>query len=1229
VSAASSSAPGSRLIVVHGNRPENLRDLLVGFMTEHPLPPLQPEIVLVQSNGIGQWLRLALAAPRRPGDGGAPGLGIAAGLEFVLPARFLWRAYRAVLGPQAVPERSPFDREALVWRLMRLLPELLGQPDFFPLRHFLDGDSDLRRRFQLAQRLADLFDQYQVYRADWLADWRDGRDILRDGRGHPAALPADQGWQPALWRALLADVDPQAAGSHRAAVHEAFLQRTQGRGDEPRPVGLPPRVWVFGISSLPEQTMQALAAVARWSEVILSVHNPCRHHWADIVEGRELLRAQRHRQNRRPGFPVPLADDMLHLHAHPLLAAWGRQGRDFIELLDRFDAQAGEAAAGRMPRWQGMRLDLFESPGDGTLLRQIQDDMLDLRPLAESTARWPDIDPGCDGSLRFHVAHSPLREVEILHDQLLDLFDRWPDLQPRDVIVMVPEIDAYAPLVDAVFGLHPRGDPRRIPFGLADRASRGIDPLARALEHLLALPHARSPVSEVLDLLEVPAVRARFGITADDVPTLARWIRQANIRWGLHGGQRAALGLGEADEQAPLHSWRFGLRRLLLGYASGEAPAWQGIEPCAEAGGLEAAALGPLARLVEALERTWDALRLPADVGSWCTRFEGLLGRWFLSADTDDALTLERLRTGLQTWLRDSEEAGLTDELPLSVAAEHWLAQLDTRGLGQRFLAGTVTFATLMPMRAIPFRVVCLLGMNDDAYPRPRAPADFDLIAGRYRPGDRSRREDDRYLFLEALLAARDRLHISWVGRSARDNRERPPSVLVGQLREHVAGGWRLAGALPHPAGRPHAGEQLLAALTQEHPLQPFNPRYFPANRDDPVWFSYAREWRPDDPGPEPGAAAPRAAAMPAAHGAQPALPALPERDEPLRLAELSEFLRDPVRSFYRHRLAVVLSDPDTTDDDDEPFVVAGLPGWVLSDELMRLQSQALRAGRDPDMARAAALQACARRGDLPAGGVGEIALDDLDTTLASLLAREREALACWPLAHPQATVRADNSDALPRVTLEDTLDDIRLSTDGRAGRIVLAISRLKPEKGSFRYDKLITPWIGHLAAQLAVGPTTTEVLWPDGSLRLPPLARECADQHLQRLLAAWRIGMQRPLPLAPRSACAWLHAPQRAPAEHDKARAAYEGKPGQRTDTLRGPAPELARSPGLRRSHPSYRQLVASGEFERHARELLGPLVQAVKEALDAGKAADAAAGKAGSKAEGRRDAGGTRGRV
>ncbi len=346
-------------------------------------------------------------------------------------------------------------------------------------------------------------------------------------------------------------------------------------------------------------------------------------------------------------------------------------------------------------------------------------------------------------------------------------------------------------------------------------------------------------MSDLLDLLDVPALRERFGIAEDDLPTLRRWIQGAGIRWGLHGRQRESLDLPDGMEQ---NTWAFGLRRLLLGYTVGEAASgpWQGIEPFDEIGGLQAQLAGPLASLLETLERQWHALREPTDVNGWVQRLRRLLEDSFSGDDAQDSLMLAQLELALQAWQESAEQAGLTRELPLSVVREHWLAQIDEHSLSQRFLAGAVNFATLMPMRAIPFKRVCLLGMNDGDYPRSHPPMDFDLMDGDYRPGDRSRREDDRYLFLEALLSARDQLYVSWVGRSIVDNSEKPPSVLVGQLRDHLRAGWHAA-----------HDEELLSALTSEHPLQPFSRAYFPtpaalAERSigQRRLITYAHEWR-------------------------------------------------------------------------------------------------------------------------------------------------------------------------------------------------------------------------------------------------------------------------------------------------------------------------------------------------------------------------------------------------
>ena len=1160
------------LMLIHGNQPEALCDLLVAWMRRYPLAPLENEIILVQSNGIAQWLKLALAADNdaRPGAG----CGIAAALEMSLPARFLWQAYRAVLGRDQVPDTSPFDKSLLVWRLMRLLPKMIRHAPFAPLRRFLENDEDLRKRFQLAERLADLYDQYQVYRADWLAAWAAQQDVLILARGERQPLPEEQCWQAELWRAVRDDVrateSPAAIDHGRAAVHQAFLQRATLWPADQRPAGLPRRIMVFGISSLPSQSLEVLATLAQWSQVLMCVHNPCEHYWADIVADQDLLRAAQKRQRRRAGMPAELSAADLHLHAHPLLAAWGKQGRDFIGLLDAHDSQAARAGYRQHFADLQQRMEVFLPHGDACLLNQLQEDIRDLRPLGETRQHWPAVDPA-DASLRFHITHSPQREVEVLHDRLLAAFNADATLRPRDVIVMVPDINTYVPHIQAVFGLLDSAEPRHIPFSIVDQGKRQHDPLIKAVETLLGLPLSRIAVSDVLDLMEVPALRQRFGIRAADLPVLQRWIRGANIRWGLHAQHRERLGLPAGLAE---NTWLFGMRRMLLGYAVGNADAaWQGIEPYDEIGGLDAALLGPLTRLLDALDAAWSELQGTATVADWCTRLRGLMAKFFMSngnddsADSDDAFTLLQFELALQRWREAAGATHFAGELPLSVASESWLAQLDEGGLSQRFFAGAVTFATLMPMRAIPFRQVCLLGMNDGDYPRARAPMDFDLMGKDYRPGDRSRREDDRYLFLEAVLSAREHLHISWVGRSINDNTLRPPSVLVGQLRDHLRAGWRLEG---------HAdpGQALLDALTVEHRLQPFSPDYFPAKPESSRLYTYAAEWQ------AAGITKPFSSGVPLAE--------LP-REEPLSCEDLAGFLRDPVKTFFVQRLRVSFAVEDPSSEDQEAFALTGLEKWTLQDTLIAAQAVALQRGNPREAALTQALEHMQRRGELAAKAFGDLMVDELAAPMEDLFARYQAGLARWP-----HSVAADEEVNYCRDTepagaeLMDWLGGLRLDADGQRGRVVLETSDVVKD-GNYQCDKLIKHWVAHLAAHCGGGPLTTLVVSKVGQVELKPLTHATAQQHLDALLSAWQAGQRRPLPLAVKTAFAWLS--QWPPTDDGKAatgaRLRYEG------DAFT--AGEISNNAYLRRAYPDFAALHASGEFARLAESLLQPLYQAV----------------------------------
>ena len=1095
MSTATPITPG--FMIVHGNRLDELRGLVVGWMRRYPLRPLESEIALVQSNGIAQWLKLALA--QDPDDDDQGGCGIAAAIDVQLPGSFMWQLYRKVLGKEEIPASSLLDKAPLTWRLMRLLPQLIDQPHFEPLQRFLADDGDLRKRYQLAERLSDLFDQYQVYRADWLEDWAAGRHQLRTGRGESKPLAVANCWQAELWRALLDDVGAEGMAQSRAGVHQRFIERI--RTLEQAPAGLPSRVIVFGISSLPAQALEALAGLARFSQVLLCVHNPCRHHWSDIVADKDLLRHQYKRQGRKAGSPASIDASAMHQHAHPLLAAWGKQGRDYINLLDSYDQPDSYRAS-----FTEGRIDLFSESSTTTLLGQLQDDILELRPLAETRSAWPPIDPATDSSIRFHVAHSAQREVEILHDQLLSRFSADPGLRPRDIIVMVPDIDSYAPHIRAVFGQLPRDDQRFIPFTLTDQGQRGRDPLLIALEHLLKLPDSRFSVSEILDLLDVPALRARFAIEENDLPTLHRWIEGAGIRWGLNGDQRAGLGLPAGLEQ---NSWHFGLRRMLLGYAVGAGQGCDGIEPYDEIGGLDAALIGPLVALLDALAVAHQQLSQPALPPVWGERLHGLLQVFFQATTEHDDYLLVELEDLRETWLQTCDGVGLQESLPLTVVREAWLAGLDEGRLSQRFLAGSVNFCTLMPMRAIPFKVVCLLGMNDGDYPRAQPPLDFDLMGSDYRPGDRSRREDDRYLLLEALLSARDQLYISWVGRSIRDNTERPASVLIGQLRDHLASGWQLAGEQP---------DALLHALTLEHPLQPFSARYF--HDGNAQLFSYAKEWQQLHASPAPSTAQLRL------DDHQPVAA--------LSIALLQDFVRNPVRHFYSQRLKVFFESAEAPSPDEEPFSLDALQRYGLSEAL-------LTAGMGDIDNIEQALDTQARRlqgsGLLPMAGFGERLQAELIEPLPSLLQRYRDLRVLWPTPLESAL---PISFTHQKVTLEGWIGGLHQRGDG--GLLsVTTIANAIGGKRTRKWHRLTRCWVEHLAACAMGLPLTTALVASDDTLLLGPLDQATAANRLGDLLGAWLTGMAAPLPVAVKTAFAWL-----GQTDSDKAQAAarkaYEG---------------------------------------------------------------------------------------
>ncbi|MFL6710694.1 MAG: exodeoxyribonuclease V subunit gamma [Massilia sp.] len=1140
---STSVTPG--LLILHGNQMELLREAVFNWLEAHPLAPLEQEIVLVQSNGVAEWLKIALAEQA----------GVCAATRVALPARFLWEAYRGLLGAEMVPKRSPFDKGPLTWRLMRLLPELMADPVFAPLRHFLgDGDAgrgDPQRRLQLAARLADLFDQYQVYRADWLEDWAGGRAVLRDGAGQLRELAPDQCWQMRLWQAIHASLPAPARASGRAWVHQQFVDAS-AVGNPPA-ARLPRRVVVFGISALPQQTLQALAALARYCQVIVAVPNPCQFYWGDIIEGRQLLKSLHRRQPYRDGVArshLPIED--MHQHSHPLLASWGRQGRDFIRLLDEFDGAIGRPASHAVTP---MRVDLFSDGEGDTLLAQIQAGVRDLLPLTEHPHAMR---AAADRSVEFHIAHSSQREVEILHDQLLSWFaEPGMALRPRDVVVMVPDIETFSAAIHAVFDQYRRHEARYIPFEIGDVKDRSVNPLLVALEWLLRLPQQRCRQSEVRDLLDVPAVAARFGLSADDLPVLGRWIEGASVRWGLDQAHRDGLGLGSAGEQ---NAWIFGVRRMLLGYASGAGASFRDIEPYAEVGGLDAAMAGSLAQLIETLlgwRERLAGVRTPAE---WAEAGRALLADFFDGAIDDDRLTMAQLSEALRQWQETCEDAAFVDAVPLAVLREAWLGAIDEPTLNHQFVSGGVTFCSLMPMRAVPFKVVCLLGMNDGDFPRRANHSDFDLLVlpGMARPGDRSRRDDDRYLMLEALLSARDKLYVSWVGRNVRDNSEQPPSVLVAQLRDYIKAGW---------------GLQDLDRFTTTHALQPFSRRYF----EEGGLRSYAAEWRgAHADGSQPAVDAPLASLPPFEL----------EAGYQLKLGELATFVRQPARYFFRRRLDVRFIEPDALGQDEEPFGFDALERYALEDSLLDDSADGTvdaTADAAPDTVRAALAARAgrlAREGMLPIGLRGRMWQDDLVEALVPVRAAWLAQQARLPRAAPRLAVHLAFDDGA--VLIEDWIDRLRANDNDTAWLLQIS-SKVLDKEGRPRPDKLIGPWLRQLAAAASGDPVAGCLVARDAVVEMAPLEQAAALADLSKLVALWRRNLDAPLPVACATSLALL-------AEQD-AKAVYEG-----SFQIAG---EAAREPCLARLWPDFATLAAQPEALPMAEALYAPLLAWIEESL------------------------------
>ncbi|HEX6833511.1 MAG TPA: exodeoxyribonuclease V subunit gamma [Rudaea sp.] len=992
----------------HGNDADRLAERLAARLKKPSgADPLAPEVILVPQFGLRRWLEIRLAEIN----------GIVANVDFYAPAEYAWRLLRAARPD--LPRQSQFDHGVLRWRIFAELARLAREPRFdVPL-----APDDQAARSRMADELAQVFERYLAYHSDLLIGWERG------------SAPAD--WQAELWRRLVRVDEP-----HRARLLAEYLLVYGGKTAPP---ALPKRLFAFACTNISPDLLRFYGVLAQHCELDFLMPNPCREYWGDVKNERELLR-------ERGADAFGEADN-------PLLAGYGRAGRDFIAQLFSYELA------------QPQDEDLSQPPAPGTLLHRVQTDILDLRP-PQPIAAQPDPD---DASLQFHVAHSRLREVQILHDQLLDLFQRRPDLTPRDVAVMAPDISAYAPGINAVFGGIAPHDPRYLPYTLSDSAPQDAHPLIALAQQLLALPASRLTLDDVIGILAVPAVARRFDLDPAMLARIETWLREAGVRWGLDGAHHAAAGAGDFRE----YSWEFGLERLVLGYATGEEKALvAGIAPDAAVEGKAGDALGVVLRVVERL-RTLRAQQGKSHPPSrWQEIYNGLLDDLLRIDDTDrdERRALQAVHDAFAALAQDAKSAALDEALDWRCVRDFIGERLDEPERSYRFFSGGISVCGMIPLRAVPFRVICLVGMGAELFPRR------ERVSGLSRAPhgrERSERDDDRYLFLQLLTAARDVFYCSWVGEEQRDGSAREPSAVVAELIDVVA--------------QRYFDDERAARriLVTRHPMQPFSARNFDAH--DARVFSYRSEWH--------------AAAAP-----QRTLRALPFLDasqiEPdenaaheIALDDLRQFFKSPARALVRERFGMTLDRRPEEKEDEDPLELAGLQQYALREFF---SGRAFDQRLDADAATAARA-----RGLLPVGAMAHPVLA-AETALGTALA-EAASGECIDTAAP------------PRFLL-DLPGGARLSgrlpahQDGRA---------FCWRAGSYSGKHLLGAWIDFLAlaAQVDSAQMTLVGIGKKDAVekqRLSGVDRVTALEHLSKLARLRDEGLRAPLLFFPKTSFAY-----------------------------------------------------------------------------------------------------------
>ena len=895
------------------NKMENLLVLLDKIQQVSPLPVFSQETIVVQNAGMQHWLNLSLAKQR----------GISMNVRYALPAQFLWKLLRGLSSDENIPEQSPYSREVLTWRIYSLLTSAIvcDDADFAPATSYWRGisddtdseslesdcESETLKCYQLAGQLADLYEQYLIFRPEWINNWHNGQTTIesvvqvanfQDDLAEQTELKQLALWQAKLWQLLIKDQPYNPASLLQKAITNIFNKKLL----------LPKRISFFGINAMPPMWLEFIHVLSEHIDIHFFHLNPCYAYWGDVTTEKQAAKAIK---NWVDGTDQSL-DQSTDTVGNPLLANLGQQGREFMALLQNYSS---------------VNIDLFEhieqesNEVTTTVLEHIQQDILSL------TDRRTNVIDQQDDSITITSCHSALREVQGLHDWLLHQFNQDSALTPKDVLVMCPQIESYAPFINAVFtrGWQALDDEiPPLPCSIADRSAKDSEPIIAAFSDILNLPDSRFAVSQLVGLLRLPAMQLKFTITLDELAKITLWLEQAAIHWGLDKEHKAHIL--KSEQTTDCFTWQQGLSRLLRGFVFGDnfgqgnvIYQQQSLIPSIE--GDDAILLGKLMLIIEQLQSSAQRLTQSRTAVDWQSYLLSTLDQLF---DIDSEQSFSLIDHAIASLVEYCGHAHFEEEISLLIVREFLNNHFSQPDPGRQFMVGQVTFCSMLPMRSIPFKIIAVLGLNDGDFPRQRQPLGFDLME--YTPsqlGDRSRRGDDRYLFLEAIISARQSLYLSYQGRNIKNNKTKEASLVLKELMDYLTLGF--------------SWEFNTANLTQntdenhlrQLPMQAFSDKNYQGkyNCFDDKWLKLKSALGTHKQGIEQ-----HNLLVELFIEQKPSDSLITE----LNVEQLIAFYQHPAKVFAQQQLNLYLDQKNSSLEDAEPFTINHLESYLLRQSLLK-----------------------------------------------------------------------------------------------------------------------------------------------------------------------------------------------------------------------------------------------------------------------------------------------------